>query len=72
MASPIYLSQGRWGNRSAAVQRYDVRDPGGNFVERYWQPLNSPVLNEAGHLNFILHHVINVTAQYVCRERKVA
>ena len=25
-----------------AVQRYDIRDPAGAFVERHWQPINTP------------------------------
>ncbi|PDT79611.1 hypothetical protein CO675_02015 [Bradyrhizobium sp. C9] len=50
-----------------AIQRYDVRSPNGGFVERYWQPLNSPVLNEAGDLAFILHRVVDVTALHVHR-----
>ena len=47
-----------------AVQRYDVRTPDGTFVERYWQPLNSPVLNENGDLVFILNRAIDVTAKF--------
>jgi PAS domain-containing protein len=47
-----------------AVQRYDVRTPEGTFVERYWQPLNSPVLNENGDLVFILNRAIDVTARF--------
>lgn len=50
-------------SHAMAVQRYDVRGPTGIFVERYWRPLNSPVLNENGHLAFILHRVIDVTEQ---------
>jgi len=47
-----------------AVQRYDVRGPSGMFEERYWQPLNSPVLNENGELVFILNRAIEVTARF--------
>ena len=47
-----------------AVQRYDVRTPEGTFVERYWQPHNSPVLNENGDLVFILNRAIDVTAKF--------
>ena len=46
-----------------AVQRYDIRDPGGIFIERHWQPINSPIHDTAGHLVFLLHHVEDVTAQ---------
>lgn len=45
-----------------AVQRYDIRDPGGRFVIRYWQPINTPLFDEEHHLVFILHHVEDVTA----------
>jgi hypothetical protein len=37
-----------------AIQRDDVRNPDGVLVERYWRPVNSPALNEARKLAFIL------------------
>jgi two-component system, sensor histidine kinase len=44
------------------VQRYDVQGPAGNeFVERYWQPLNTPVLNEDNEVEYIIHNVTDVT-----------
>ena len=46
-----------------AIQRYDIRDPGGTFVERHWQPINSPIHDAAGQLVFLLHHVEDVTPQ---------
>ena len=45
-----------------AVQGYDIRDPAGQFVERHWQPINSPVHDRDGILIYILHHVEDVTA----------
>jgi PAS domain-containing protein len=45
-----------------AVQRYDIRDPQGQFVERHWQPINSPIHDRDGVLIYILHHVEDVTA----------
>ncbi len=47
-----------------AVQKYDVRRPaaeGGGFEERYWSPLNSPVLGPEGQLLYIIHRVEDVT-----------
>jgi len=44
-----------------AVQRYDVRNEDGVFIERYWQPVNTPVFDRDGHLRYILHHVEDVT-----------
>jgi PAS domain-containing protein len=46
-----------------AIQRYDIRDPNGEFVERRWQPINTPIHDKDGHLVFLLHHVENVTDQ---------
>jgi hypothetical protein len=51
-------------SHAMAVQRYDIRTPSGKFVERYWQPVNSPVLNQNGDLVFILNRVIDVTAKF--------
>jgi hypothetical protein len=43
------------------VQKYDVRDGHGVFQERYWQPVNSPVLDDAQRLIALLHEVADVT-----------
>ena len=46
------------------VQKYDIRRPeseGGGFEERYWSPVNSPVLNPKGEVNCIIHRVEDVT-----------
>jgi PAS domain-containing protein len=44
-----------------AVQRYDIRMPDGQFVERHWQPLNTPIHDDTGKLVCLLHHVEDVT-----------
>jgi signal transduction histidine kinase/CheY-like chemotaxis protein len=47
-----------------AVQKYDMRHPeqeGGTFEERYWSPINSPVLNPDGSVRYIIHRVEDVT-----------
>jgi two-component system sensor kinase FixL len=44
-----------------AVQKYDVRRPDGDFEERYWSPLNTPVLNQIGEVEWIIHRVEDVT-----------
>lgn len=47
-----------------AVQKYDIRLPeaeGGGFVERYWSPVNSPVLDGDGRVQYIIHRVEDVT-----------
>jgi signal transduction histidine kinase/CheY-like chemotaxis protein len=47
-----------------AVQKYDIRRPeaeGGGFEERYWSPVNSPVLGLGGRVAYIIHRVEDVT-----------
>ncbi|MFB9844867.1 PAS domain-containing sensor histidine kinase [Mucilaginibacter ginsenosidivorans] len=44
-----------------AVQKYDIRRPDGVFEERYWSPLNKPVLDVEGEVIFIIHRVEDVT-----------
>jgi signal transduction histidine kinase/ActR/RegA family two-component response regulator len=46
------------------IQKYDVQRPpskGGGFEERYWSPVNSPVLGKDGSLLYIIHRVEDVT-----------
>jgi PAS domain S-box-containing protein len=46
------------------VQKYDIRRPehqGGGFEERYWSPVNVPVLNESGEVAWITHRAEDVT-----------
>ena len=47
-----------------AAQRYAAPRPitaGGGFEERYWQALNTPVLDDGGALRWIIHRVEDVT-----------
>ncbi len=44
-----------------AIQKYDIRRPDGVFEERYWSPMNKPVLNARGELVFIIHSAEDVT-----------
>lgn len=47
-----------------AVQKYDIPRPaadGGGFEERYWSPINAPLFNSQGEIEFIIHRVENVT-----------
>ena len=46
------------------VQKYDIRRPdaeGGGFEERFWSPVNTPVLDATGEVEFIIHRVEDVT-----------
>ncbi|QHT65305.1 PAS domain-containing protein [Rhodocytophaga rosea] len=55
-----------------AIQHYDVPHPTqpASFVERYWAPLNTPVLDEEGEVSYIIHKVVNVT-ELVMAQQKV-
>ncbi|MEU4167172.1 SpoIIE family protein phosphatase [Streptomyces sp. NPDC026665] len=48
---------------SMALQRYDVQslDRPGVWEERYWSPVNSPVLREDGTVALVVHRVEEVT-----------
>lgn len=46
------------------LQKYDIRLPeseGGHFVERYWSPINTPVMSGSGRISHIIHRVEDVT-----------
>ncbi|GLZ31813.1 hypothetical protein Lesp02_40010 [Lentzea sp. NBRC 105346] len=51
-----------------ALQRYDIRAPDGQFVVRYWSPVNAPVLDERGQVKLIVHQVQDVTELVATRE----
>nr|WP_238150359.1 PAS domain-containing sensor histidine kinase [Legionella pneumophila] len=54
-------------NKSAdtmAIQKYDIQRPadrGGGFEERYWSPINTPVLGAEQEVEYIIHRVEDVT-----------
>jgi two-component system cell cycle sensor histidine kinase/response regulator CckA len=57
-----------------AVQKYDIRKPeaeGGGFEERYWSPVNSPVLGPDGQILYIIHSVKDVTEIIRLREKGI-
>ncbi|OUJ75154.1 hypothetical protein BXP70_03770 [Hymenobacter crusticola] len=48
-----------------APQHYDIPilDQPGQFIERYWLPVNRPVFDEQGRVTHLLHAVTDVTEQ---------
>jgi PAS domain S-box-containing protein len=53
-------------------QRYDVRLPaaqGGGFEERYWTPVNVPVLGADGQVEYLLHHAVDAGEHEFQRQR---
>jgi signal transduction histidine kinase len=43
------------------VQRYDIRDRSGMFIERHWTPINTTIIGEDGTRLGIIHRVEDVT-----------
>lgn len=57
-----------------AFQKYDIERPiteGGGFEERYWSPLNTPVLNEKNEVEYIIHKVEDVTELVLFKEHSM-
>jgi PAS domain S-box-containing protein len=47
------------------IQKYDIRKPaeqGGEFEERYWSPINTPVYYADGRFAYLIHRVEDVTS----------
>ncbi len=59
-ASLNAVLQNRAGD-TMAIQKYDVRRTDGIFEERFWSPINSPILGIEGQVEFIIHRVEDVT-----------
>jgi len=43
------------------IQKYSILRPDGTFEERYWSPINSPVLGLEHTVKYIIHRVEDVT-----------
>jgi PAS domain S-box-containing protein len=55
-----------------AIQKYDIpvaTPDGKTFEERYWSPINTPVLNADGEVTHIVHRVEDVTDFVRARDR---
>ena len=56
-----------------AVQKYDIRRPdseGGGFEERFWSPVNTPVLDSGQSVVWIIHRVEDVTEFIRLKEKE--
>lgn len=54
-----------------AIQKYDVRRPDGKFEERFWSPINSPLLGGDARIVYIIHRVEDVT-EFVHQKQRAA
>jgi PAS domain S-box-containing protein len=58
-----------------AIQKYDIRRPaeeGGGFEERWWSPVNTPVVGADGRVHYVIHRVEDVTALVRAEQRGAA
>lgn len=53
-----------------ALQKYDIQNEKGEFEVRYWEPCNIPVKNEKGDIEYIIHHVEDVTNLIATRKEE--
>lgn len=67
-ASLNRVVDGRRADRMA-VQRYDIRGASGEFEEHYWSPVNTPILDDTGAVEFIVHSVDEVTDLVMLEKR---
>ncbi|OMH26680.1 hypothetical protein BKD30_04635 [Tersicoccus phoenicis] len=53
------------------MQKYDVVDPTtGEFVVRWWSPINVPVFDDDGEVGLLIHRVTEVTEWMQARTRR--
>jgi PAS domain S-box-containing protein len=52
------------------LQRYDITGEDGYFTERYWAPMNKPVLDEQGEVMYIIHSAVEVTGKVLAERRE--
>ncbi|HUR10103.1 MAG TPA: PAS domain S-box protein [Flavitalea sp.] len=52
------------------VQRYDVLNENGIFVERYWKATNTPVLDENESVLYIVHNSQEITDEIKARQNR--
>jgi hypothetical protein len=63
LTSSLLQVRARRSRQAMPRQRYDIRDRAGIFVERHWDPMNYPLFDDNGEVEFIVHHVRDVTAE---------
>jgi PAS domain S-box-containing protein len=61
-ASLLYVLDNKQSHQ-LPIQRYDLIDDQGKFVERYWRAENNPILSPAGEVLYILHTAEDITDQ---------
>ncbi|HET7818306.1 MAG TPA: PAS domain S-box protein, partial [Bacteroidia bacterium] len=52
-----------------AAQKYDIRRPDETFEERYWSPVNKPVLDKNNEVLYIIHNVTDITESALLKRK---
>jgi PAS domain S-box-containing protein len=50
--------------------KYDVAVDGGAYEEKYWSPINTPVLDEHGNVSYIMNMVVDITDYMMLRKNR--
>jgi PAS domain S-box-containing protein len=56
-------------SHTMAILKYDIRTPDGIYEERYWSPVNHPVLSDNQKVVYIIHQVKDVTDLMLLRNQ---
>ncbi len=48
-----------------AVIQYDIPQPGGGFVQKFWTPVHTPVIGQEGAIQYIIQNPMDVTESVV-------
>ncbi len=48
-----------------AVIQYDIPQPGGGFVQKFWTPVHTPVIGQDGAIQYIIQNPMDVTESVV-------
>ncbi len=51
------------------AQRYDIGTPDGSFYEMYWTVIHTPIFDQAGEIDYIIHTAIDVTDRIILGRR---
>jgi signal transduction histidine kinase len=55
-----------------AIQRYDVQKPDGSFEEKYWSPMNMPIINPVdSSIAYIVHRAVDVTESVLLKNKAI-
>lgn len=51
------------------VQRFDVKNDDGSFIEKYWRARNNSILTPEGEVAYIMHSAEDITEQVIAEQK---